>query len=95
MSLVWVKRGINREMKKVKVKTESSETSKSKINFYLIIYEVLSNDGKLSDIVDKYGISKQNLNFVEQLLENAKQILNKKNLENPISSKYDYIEVVN
>lgn len=40
-------------------------------------------------------IEKKNLNFVEQLLENAKQILNKKNLGNPISSKYDYIEVVN
>lgn len=69
-------------MKKVKVKTESSETSKSKINFYLIIYETLSNDGKLSDIVDKYGISKQNLNFYANKLKSLGIIerVNKKNV---------------
>lgn len=46
--------------KEVKVR---NETSKSKNNFYLIIYNTIKKNKSISSICSKYGVKKQNLTF--------------------------------
>jgi hypothetical protein len=60
--------------KEVKVNSETNETGKSNLNFYLIIYNKIKQNGNIADIVRETGVKKQNLNFYVNKLKDLKII---------------------
>lgn len=57
-----------------KVVKVNTEVSKTKPNFYYIIYNKIHSGGNIKDIVKEYGVDKQNLNFYIKRLKEVKVI---------------------
>lgn len=61
-------------IKVVKVNNKTNEVSKTKKNFYYIIYNKIHSGGNIKDIIKEEAIKKQNLNFYIKKLKEVKVI---------------------